>query len=362
MPWTRPTLAELEERVEGDITSRLTGSAPLMRKAVLKIIAKALAVLAHILHGFLAYLGVNMLPDQAEGEWLERIAWARGLHPIRLPASSASGSITLGGANGTTVPSGTGFIADSGLEFATTAPGTISSGAAIVPVICRTPGADGNLPLAAVLSIQTPISGVNVTGTAAAAFSGGADKESDAALRDRLRAFIQSPPSGGSKADYIRWARTVPGVRQAWCFPNYYGRGTIAVVISAMGVDPEPDAPLVAAVQAYLDRDDVRPVPADVRVFGIVPRVVDVQVFITPYNAGLAAAIQASVADMFAKEAAPGGTLYMTQLQRAIHVAGIRNYQIESLSVGGNLQPIVDYQFTGFEYMVLGNVNVSEQP
>ncbi|MDH3975622.1 MAG: baseplate J/gp47 family protein [Deltaproteobacteria bacterium] len=57
--------------------------------------------------------------------------------------------------------------------------------------------------------------------------------ESDSELLQRILDRIQSPPAGGNKADYIRWAKEVPNVKEAYCYPLGGGLGTVYVLILA---------------------------------------------------------------------------------------------------------------------------------
>lgn len=57
--------------------------------------------------------------------------------------------------------------------------------------------------------------------------------ESDNDLMKRILDRIQSPPAGGNKADYIRWATEVSNVKKAFCYPLAGGLGTVFVLIIA---------------------------------------------------------------------------------------------------------------------------------
>lgn len=79
--------------------------------------------------------------------------------------------------------------------------------------------------------------------------------ESMAAYLARLLEYIRQPPAGGNENDYVKWAKEVAGVVQAYCYPIARGLGTVDVVIVAdISTGSEvPDVDLVAAVQSYID-------------------------------------------------------------------------------------------------------------
>ncbi len=85
--------------------------------------------------------------------------------------------------------------------------------------------------------------------------------ESDAQLLARLLDYIRRPPAGGNKYDYVKWATSVDGVKEAYCIPLGQGLGTVDVVIvadQAVTGSEIPNDELKDAVRAYID--DVRPV------------------------------------------------------------------------------------------------------
>jgi hypothetical protein len=53
------------------------------------------------------------------------------------------------------------------------------------------------------ISIAQPVSGINSGGVTAGPTTGGADNETNDALRTRMLARYAAPPQGGSSADYI---------------------------------------------------------------------------------------------------------------------------------------------------------------
>jgi len=57
--------------------------------------------------------------------------------------------------------------------------------------------------------------------------------ETDAEFLARLLEDIRRPPAGGNKYDYVKWAKAIDGVAQAYCFPLAQGLGTVDLVIVA---------------------------------------------------------------------------------------------------------------------------------
>ena len=113
------------------------------------------------------------------------------------------------------------------------------------------------------------------TAALASATTGGVDAETDAELLARLLSYMRTPPSGGTKSDYERWALAVPGVSQAWCFPLRRGLGTVDVAV--LGPEGIPESEVLAEVLTAIEA--ARPVACrSVHVYAPTPLPVPVTV------------------------------------------------------------------------------------
>ena len=320
MPFSRPSLEDLILRTEAEITSRLPTQGKLLPRSVLAAIARATAGLSHELHGFLAHIARQVIPDTAETEALDRWASVFGLQ--RLAAAFSIGSIDFTGSNGSAIPAGTTLRRADGVEFTTDALGTIAGGTATVAVTAVLAGSEGDTLAGVTLTLVAPVAGIDSEATVAAGgLGGGADRESDDALRVRLRERIQDPPQGGAAADYVLWAKTVPGVSRVWVFPVHFGLGTVGITF-ARDADldgPIPDAGEVTAVQTAIDA--LRPVTADAQVFAPAAVDLDPSVQLEPNTAEVQAQVTAALEDLILREAVPGGTLEISKIQEAISTA-----------------------------------------
>lgn len=235
MPFARPLLSDLRTQVAQDISAALPGSDPLLRFSNLGIIGTVLAGLAHLHYGYIDWISQQAQPFTATGEFLE--AWAALRDVYRLAAASANGTVTFTGQVGTTIPTGTPLVRGDGKRFTTTSSGTIGGGGSVT--VSATANADaggllgafGNTAAATVMTLGQAIAGMNSGGSVAAAFTGGADIETDTSLRSRMLLAYQTPAHGGSLGDYVAWARAVAGVTRVWVVPHGYGAGTVVVYV-----------------------------------------------------------------------------------------------------------------------------------
>ncbi len=57
--------------------------------------------------------------------------------------------------------------------------------------------------------------------------------EDDSDYLARILEDLRQPPAAGNKYDYIKWAKEIDGVADAWCIPIGHGLGTVDVIILA---------------------------------------------------------------------------------------------------------------------------------
>ncbi len=215
MPLSRPTLTELVDETRSDLDSNLPGADSRLRRSVLDVLARMLAWASHALYGYIDYISDQIFPDTADAEHLER--WASLWSLQRTAAVFATGSVVFSGTNGSQIPAATVVRRADGVEYETDSLGTISGGTATVAVTAKVAGVAGNASASQAVALLSPLSGVDSAATVeASGITGGADQETDTALRSRVLTRMQQPPHGGAAFDYVRWAKEVSGVTRAW--------------------------------------------------------------------------------------------------------------------------------------------------
>ena len=311
--FSRPVLADLIARTRADVQSRLPRDETL-RWDDAEVYARVQAGAADALYGYLDWLARQIIYDTAETEILER--WANIWGVTRKIASNATGTATFTGSNGAAIAAGLTLTAYDGTEYETTDAAVIASGTATVPIAASVAAAAGNRLAGEILTLVTPQAGANATATAGE-LSGGADLESDEALRARFLDRIRTQPQGGSAADYVRWALEVSGVTRAWAYPLELGPGTVTVrFVRDDDASLLPDAGEVATVQAYIDT--FRPVTAAVTV---VAPTSTAQAFTITAPTGLTIDQKTIIEDELAAlllTVAPGGKLYTEEANQII--------------------------------------------
>ncbi len=321
MPFTRPTLDELHQRIKADLQAHLPGADVELRRGNLGVLAKVHAGAQHTIYGYLVRQALQIMPDTAEAEFLERHAGIWGVD--RKPAAKARGQVRFSGTEGAVIPAGTELRRSDDRRYVTEAEATISSGQAPVQVTAVEAGSQGNTEAGATLRLVGYLAGVNPDAIIESdGLAGGADPESDDSLRQRILARIQQPPAGGAQHDYAAWALEVPGIARAYCYPQRMGVGTVGVAVLAedgQGGWSIPDQAAVDAVAEHIE--SLRPVTAEVYVFAPQAAPLDFDIRVTPDTSQVRAAVQAELADLIQRESEPEGAILISHIREAISIA-----------------------------------------
>src|ERR1700704_5891589 len=72
MPWTTPTLAEVRGMVRDAIRAKMPGADAMVPNSVLRILSDGQGGQCHTTLQYIDWLALQLLPDTAETEWLDR--------------------------------------------------------------------------------------------------------------------------------------------------------------------------------------------------------------------------------------------------------------------------------------------------
>ena len=345
MPITRRSLPELNSSAQADIATRIAGATPQLRRSLLGALASVIAGGFNALYGYLFERTKQNHPYTATGVWLER--WAKLWNIPRKQPTAAVGPALATGASGVTIPAGTRLQAPGGAVYAVDAVATTVSGSVSIALTAIAAGAAGNQAADTVLSwVNTP-SGLDSTVIVGdGGLGGGADLESDDALRARMIQRIQAPGHGGNEADYLGWAKSIASITRAWVFPLYDGPGSVRVYVANdayVGANLASPSD-VSAVQSYID--SVRPVTvvketspgSGVFVPGFeavapIATAVPYTIAIVPDNADNRAAVDAALEELYYREAEPEGGISLNKMVVAIGSSGISDFTMTAPAV-----------------------------
>lgn len=343
MAFDRPTLRELITQMTTD--AEREAGAKQLRQSNLRVLPKVFAYACHALYGFITWILKQLFADTAEAQYLERQASIQGIY--RRTASKATGTLTVSYTEGATLPVGTIFMADDQTRYETTAEPEV--GSYTVPVQCLETGTIGNREEGQTYTLVSPVTGVDAEAVGSE-MAGGAEAESDESLRERLLYRLRNPPRGGTATDYVAWAKEVPGVTRAWCFPKEQGVGTVVVRFATDGLT-ETGIPTEGMVQIVADYiAQAAPVTAATTVLAPVVKPIAFQIKnLTPNTEAVRAQIAAELKSLFLREASPGGVVLITHIQQAISsAAGEEDYVL--------VYPTENVAAENYELPVVGDI------
>ena len=202
-----------------------------------------------------------MFPMWAYDEWLDYHANGNGL--TRKPANAASGTLLIAGIPGTDIPAGSKFATPAkddtpSIEYQTNERYNIGeTGTVEIQVTAVVPGAGGNVPAGTVRLMVRPIEGItNINNEEQ--ITGGTEIESNDELRIRIDEVDAASEESlvGNDADYIRWAKEVPGVGTALVVPEWNGPGTVKVIVIDANGQPANAAIIEAVYENIVSPSD----------------------------------------------------------------------------------------------------------
>lgn len=338
--FNRPTFAQIFARVQADIEGEVVGVTTRVRRRVERGFAFAHASVSHGLHGHLAWIADQILPDTAAARFLLR--WCALFGISQQPAGRAQGFILVSGTGGD-MPIGTQW---SRAGVATRYETLVSESTIIAPrlvtVRAVTGGAEGNLTTGASVALVIPVA--NVAGTATVGPDGltdGTPIESLGQLLKRLLRRIQRPTLGGAPTDHETWAEEVAGVSRSWEYRGTNGIGNpglgrVALTFVCDEQTPSiiPSGPKVAEVLEHVQSKST----AEVIVFAPTAVPLELEIDLTPNTAAVQAQVLTAIKEMIEREAEPGTTLPLSRITEAISSA-VGETDHELISPTENVEP-----------------------
>lgn len=362
MPWATPTLSECRGLVRDNIRAHLPGADAMVPNSVLRVLSDNQGALCHLVLQYIDWLALQLLPDTAEVEWLDRHAdiWLVNADGSvgRKMATLTTGHATVVGLGGTTIPMYTQMeYAGTLMSYETTEEVILAADDVPIPVSIRAldPGSLGNLETGVGLSILDPIEGLSTTAVVIE-LENGTDTETDDDLRIRVLERIRQPPMGGALHDYIAWAKAVPGVTRAWSAVEM-GIGTITIrfMMDYLRADNQgfPISEDIDTVTRYID--EVRPVTVKDRwVLSPIRQRIDVHIAnLTPDNDAVRAGIEESLEKMLRERASPGQNIFAAWKYYAIMT-------VPTVEAFDLLNPVDDVMESNGHMAVLGDIHYGE--
>ncbi len=204
-------------------------------------------------------------PQTAEGEYLDLHARLRGLE--RKKPVTARGTVRFRVEEASdvprSIPKGTVCMTAGLIRFETEEDAALAAGGltADVPVRALEAGAAGNVAAGTIVSMAVAPMGIAACSNLQAC-AGGADREEDASLRERVLDTFKRLPNGANAAFYEKEALSFDQVAAAAVISRPRGVGSVDVVPATLA--GAPDGALLKQLQDYFEQR--REIAVDVKV------------------------------------------------------------------------------------------------
>jgi uncharacterized phage protein gp47/JayE len=320
---------------------------------------KVLAGEAAALYGRVAELQKNTFPQTAAGGSLDLHAETRAI--ARKPAAAAKGVLRFSRetAAGYDISLPGGILCSTRgepqIHFVTTEDAVLPAGEtwADIPAEAAEPGESGNVASGNVCLLITGALGI--TGVRnPAAFSGGAGRESDDALRARLLHSYANISNTTNRAFYYDAAMSHGDVVSANVLPRRRGRGTVDVVIACHSPAEAP----AAAAQLAARLSGEKEINVDVAVSPAIADTTDLRAAIRLEEGADPGIVKAAVTERLRAWLAShkvGEPLLLARLGRELlGVEGLYNYRI--------LAPAADLATAEDHVIRPGVITIEEEP
>lgn len=309
------SLNELVRIVENELSVQFYGNLSVLRKGVLKVLARVIGGMLYLLSLIAKRVWKNRFISTCDNEALDGFGEEYGI-PHK-PPQKAEGYVLVILASGTSeveIESGT-LLTDSttGLDFEVTATTTITSSSNLLPVRAAGAGDNYNLWDGELLEFkETTVAGVEkmvadsiVGGCSIEVMVDGNPQiwgETSMEYRERLLNRVRNQPHGGSKNDYWQWVMSFPYVTDAFVFPNTPNTNSVSIpVANYHNSDYTVPVGKTSVIEDWINDDSRRPITADIRVFSVTPIEVKIKASVAPFSASVRKSVASAIKTFFRK-------------------------------------------------------------
>jgi len=284
MPFTVPAFDEIRELLLAAMSGRFP-NANLNRFGDLykRLSVVALGVCDNHFH--LRQVGLDVMPDTAGGEFLDRHATIWGLTRRGASGSAISAGLRIFGTAASTVPVNEALThTASGLSFQTSSGGTIPAGGFLdVDIVAVSTGELTNLEVGQELDFDSTPTGLEQTTRIVIELEGGQDQETDSSLRDRVLNRIAEPAAGGNRNDMEQFVlEALADIDTAYVYPHRNGLGTVDLVGLRGGSGTARLLTAGERTTVFNTVDALRPVTMTIRMVEVTTATQDIEVLIVP--------------------------------------------------------------------------------
>lgn len=239
-------------------------------------IAAAFGISAEEVYEELEFWEKQTFIDTAtEDEYVDKHALMFGVK--RRLGTKAKGIVKVTGKANSIIEENTIFINRDGIKYKSLRKEYLSpTGIAEIEIECLSEGKIGNAAIGEITTFEIQNSNIYSVVNEKEIING-YDKEPNSVLVARAKEKATRPAHSGNIYDYEQWAKQVDGVGKVLVKPLWNGNGTVKVLIANYNNDIA-DSSLIQKVRERIQKDDGRPVGADVTVGSFTAKNINIDV------------------------------------------------------------------------------------
>ena len=303
----------------------------------------------------------TFIDTATEDEYVDKHALMFGVK--RRLGTKAKGILKVTGKANSVIEENTIFLNRDGIKYKSLRKEYLSpTGIAEIEIECLSEGKVGNAAIGEITTFEIQNNNIYSVINEKEIING-YDKEPNSVLVARAKEKATRPAHSGNIYDYEQWAKQVDGVGKVLVKPLWNGNGTVKVLVANYNNDIA-DSSLIQKVRDRIQRDDGRPVGADVTVDSFTAKNINVNVQVI-LKAGF------SISDIKEKiesllkviiktgnvtfEKANKSILSINRLEKAIlEIEGINDNFVKVNNSNSNLEIAED------EILIVGTVVINE--
>lgn len=303
----------------------------------------------------------TFIDTATEDEYVEKHALMFGV--TRRLGTKATGTVKVIGKANSIIEENTVFLNRDGIKYKSLRKEYLNTtGVAEIEIECLSEGKIGNVAIGEITTFEIQNSNIYSVINEKEIING-YDKEPNSVLVARAKEKATRPAHSGNIYDYEQWAKQVDGVGKVLVKPLWNGNGTVKVLIANYNNDIA-DSSLIQKVRERIQRDDGRPVGADVTVDSFTAKNINVSIQVI-LKAGFSISDVKEKIESLLKaviktgnatfEKANKSILSINRLEKAIlEIEGINDNFVKVNNSNSNLEIAED------EILIVGTVVINE--
>ena len=303
----------------------------------------------------------TFIDTATEDEYVEKHALMFGV--TRRLGTKATGTVKVTGKANSVIEESTIFLNRDGIKYKSLRKEYLSTtGVAEIEIECLSEGKIGNAAIGEITTFEIQNSNIYSVINEKEIING-YDKEPNSVLVARAKEKATRPAHSGNIYDYEQWAKQVDGVGKVLVKPLWNGNGTVKVLIANYNNDIA-DSSLIQKVRDRIEKDDGRPVGADVTVDSFTAKNINIDVQIVLKAGFTLSDVKEKIESLLKAIVKTGAATYekanksilsINRLEKAIlDIEGVNDNFVKINSSNSNIEIESD------EILIVGTVIINE--